>query len=126
MSLVYAYSARPDGSVSQMPGLPDSVFRASAGPEAGEPEAAELGAAGADVDGARLVAVVPAAAGVLLLDALLQAAATMAKAASVRARLVLCTEVLESMKILPWSAGRPRARTSCRSTSEYGTDAGKV
>jgi hypothetical protein len=98
--LVYAYSARPDEFVSQMPRLPDFVFRASV-----EPETAGLGPAEADVDGAELVVVVLAGAGVLLLDALLQATAAIATVASVRPRPALCTEVLESMKILPWERG---------------------
>jgi hypothetical protein len=119
--LVYTYSARPDEFVSQMPRLPDFVFRASV-----EPEAAELAPAEADVDGAELVVVVPAAAGVLLLDVLLQAAATIVTAASVRPRPALRTEVLESMKILPWERGPTGARISCRSFLKYGMGAGKV
>ena len=97
MSFVNTYSARPDEFVSQMPWLPDSVLRTSAVPEAAEPEADGLGTAAADVDGARLVVAAPAAAGVLLLDALLQAAATIARAASVRPRPALRAGVLQSM-----------------------------
>jgi hypothetical protein len=84
-----------------MPWLPDSVFRASAGLEAAGLGAAELGAAAADVDGAALAVVAPAAGVVLLLDALLQAAATIATAASRRPSPALRTEVLQSMTILP-------------------------
>lgn len=106
MSFVYTYSARPDEFVSQMPWLPDSVFR-SVAPEAAGPEAAE-----ADADGARLVVVAPAAGAELLLDALLQAAANTAMEASVRPRPDLRTKVLQSMKILPWErADQPTART---------------
>jgi hypothetical protein len=103
--LVYAYSARPDEFVSQMPWLPDNVFRASVDPEAAEPEPAGLGAAEAGVDGGRLVLVAPPAAPVLLLDPLLQAAATIATAANVRPRPALRTEVLQSMKILLSESG---------------------
>lgn len=107
MSFVYTYGARPDEFVNQMPWLPDSVFRASVAPEAAGLEAAE-----ADVDGARLVVVAPAAGAELLLDALLQAAANTAMEASVRPRPDLRTKVLRSIKILPWErADQPTART---------------
>lgn len=102
LSLVYTYSARPAEFVSQMPWLPESVFRVSAAPGAAEPEAVELGAAEADVAGAELAVVAPAAGGALLLDALLQAAATIATAASVRPKPALRTEVIQSMTILSW------------------------
>lgn len=77
-----------------MPWLPDSVFRASVVPEAVE------GEADAEAEGDELGAVEAGAAGVLVLDALLQAAAAMAVAASVRPRPDLRIRVLLSMKIL--------------------------
>jgi len=120
-----------------MPWLPDSVFRASAGPRAADPEldaeAAGLGTAGADVDGARLVAVAPAAADVLLLDALLQAAVTIAMAARARPRPAPRTEVLRSIKILPGERGPaddPHVMAHLlsiqRTFLQYGTGAGKA
>jgi hypothetical protein len=120
--MVNTYSARPAELASQMPWGPVSVFRASAGPKADERAAdglagdglaaAEPGTAEADAEGGRLVVVASAAAGVLLLDALLQAAATIATAASVRPKPALRTEVLQRMMILPGGrADPPAART---------------
>lgn len=77
------YSVRPAESVSQIPALPLAVFKANVEPGAAEPGAAEPGAAEAVVVGA-VVAVPPAAD---VLDALLQAVASIAIAASGRPKL---------------------------------------
>jgi hypothetical protein len=101
---VYRYSVRPAESVSQIPALPVAVFKTNVEPEAVEPEAVELeaveaGAAEVVVVGVGPVVVVPLAADVL--DALLQAVASIATAASGRAKPNVRSEVLRSMTFLP-------------------------
>jgi hypothetical protein len=80
-----------------------AVFKANVEPEAVEPEAVELGAAEAVVVVAGAVVVVPPAADVL--DALLQAVASIATPASGRPRPNVRNEVLRSMMILPCRCG---------------------
>jgi hypothetical protein len=107
LSWVYRYNVRPAESVSQIPALPVAVFKANVEAEAVEPEvvepgAAEVvgpGAAEAVAVGVGPVVVVPLAADVL--DALLQAVASIATAASGRAKPNVRSEVLRSMTFLP-------------------------
>jgi hypothetical protein len=100
---VYRYSVRPAESVSQIPALPLAVFKTNVEPEAVEPEAVEPGAAEAVVVGVGPVVVVPLAADVL--DALLQAVASIATAASGRPKPNVRSEVLRSITILPCRCG---------------------
>jgi hypothetical protein len=99
LSWVYRYSVRPAESVSQIPALPVAVFKTNVEPEAVEPEAVEAGAEEVVVVGVGPVVVVPLAADVL--DALLQAVASIATAASGRAKPNVRSEVLRSMTFLP-------------------------
>jgi hypothetical protein len=94
LSWVYRYNVRPAESVSQIPALPVAVFKTNVEPEAVEPGAAEV-----VVVGVGPVVVVPLAADVL--DALLQAVASIATAASGRAKPNVRSEVLRSMTFLP-------------------------
>jgi hypothetical protein len=100
---VYRYSVRPAESVSQIPALPLAVFKANVEPEAVEPEAVELGAAEAVVVVVGAAVVVPPAADAL--DALLQAVASVATAASGRPKPNVRSEVLRSMTTLPCRCG---------------------
>jgi hypothetical protein len=93
------YSARPAEFVSQIPALPEAVFKASVEPEAVELGAAELGAAEAVAVAAGLVVAGPAAAEVL--EELLQAVASIATPASGRLKPSARSGVLRSMTILP-------------------------
>jgi hypothetical protein len=126
-----------------MPRLPDSVFRATVAPEAAGLDASGLEAAGLDaarlgaagLEAATLGGAAADAAGVLLLllDALLQAAATIATAARVRPRPAPRTEVLWSMKIPSGERGPanvPHVMAHLpsiqRTFVQYGTGAGKA
>jgi hypothetical protein len=93
------YSARPAEFVSQIPALPEAVFKASVEPEAVELGAAELDAAEAVAVAAGLVAAEPAAAEVL--EELLQAVASIAAPASGRLKPSVRSGVLRSMTLLP-------------------------
>jgi hypothetical protein len=104
---VYMYSARPAEFVSQIPALPEAVFKASVEPEAVELGAVELGAVelgavelgAAEAVAVGLVVVEPAAA--VVLEELLQAVASIATPASGRLRPSVRSGVLRNMTILP-------------------------
>jgi hypothetical protein len=102
----------PAEFVSQIPALPEAVFKASVEPEAVELGAVELGAVelgavelgavelgAAEAVAVGLVVVEPAAA--VVLEELLQAVASIATPASGRLRPSVRSGVLRNMTILP-------------------------